>query len=302
MKIILKYLVLFVIVCACVLVIQIVRNTDTQALPDKPPGAVRIATYNVHYIRAGVQEGAWSVGDWEQRKEPMQAAIQTMQADIIAFQEMESFAGRGADIGNLTLDYLLTRNPDYAAGATGDPEVFPSTQPIFYKTERFDLLDQGWFFFSDTPEKIYSRTYNGSYPAFASWVQLREKSSGGEFKVINLHTDYASRSNRLQSIELVARQVQPWIDGGETVFVVGDFNARLGSVTHGLLENLGFSFVPVQGSTYHFDRGLNLFGAIDHIAYKGTVELLGMPVVLQSKFLSEWPTDHYPVLADYILR
>ena len=54
-----------------------------------------------------------------------------MDADIIAFQEMESF-GRGADKNiNLVRDWLLSQNPDYAAGANGDASVLPITQPIF---------------------------------------------------------------------------------------------------------------------------------------------------------------------------
>ena len=280
---------------------QVLRNSGDMTLNPKPADALRLATYNVHYIVLGEATGPWSVGDWERRKGPLDAAFKTIAADIIAFQEMESFGG-GNDSGvNLTLDWLLARNPGYRAAAVGDPAIFPSTQPILYRADRIAAVDQGWFFFSESPDVIYSRTFNGSYPAFASWAVFRDRAQGKTFRVVNLHTDFRSRSNRTRSIALVAERIGPWDAAGETVFVMGDFNAQRGSDLLGLLERVGVRFVPVEGATYHFNRGLNLFAAIDHIGVAGPAEQKGAPVVLRQRFDGEWPTDHYPVIADFDL-
>jgi endonuclease/exonuclease/phosphatase family metal-dependent hydrolase len=118
--------------------------------------------------------------------------------------------------------------------------------------------------------------------------------------VVNIHTDFRSRSNRLQSAALIAERIKPWIDAGETVYVMGDLNARLGERTLATIQAAGVTFAPVQGATVHFNRGLNLFGAIDHIGYAGTTRPLGAPVVLRQKFDGEWPTDHYPVIVDFM--
>lgn len=278
---------------------QAIRHSGNTPLPAPSAETLRIATYNVHYIILGRENGAWSVGDWDRRKGPLDQAFKAVAADVIAFQEMESFARGDTSEVNLKLDWLLSRNPDYAAAATGDPSEFPSTQPILYRQDRLELLDQGWFFFSNTPDIIYSRTYDGSYPAFASWAQFRDQATGQAFRVINVHTDYASRSNRVQSVKLVADRISPWIASGETLFVVGDINARIGDPVIDILADTGLSFAPVDGATYHFNLGINLFGAIDHIASVGEVTLAGPPVVLRQKFSGEWPTDHYPVVADY---
>jgi len=280
---------------------QTIRHSGNPKLPSPTPETMRIATYNVHYIILGRETGAWSIGDWERRKTPLDMAFKAKNADVIGFQEMESFGrGSGGRI-NLTLDWLLSNNPDYAAAAVGDPAVFPSTQPIFYRTDRLALLDQGWFFFSQTPDVIYSRTFNGSYPAFTSWAQFEDIDSGEVFRVINLHTDYASKSNRVQSIELVAERISPWMAADETLFVIGDFNARIGDPVVDILADEGLAFAPVRGATVHFNRGINLFGAIDHIATFGDTRLARDPIVLRQKFDGEWPTDHYPVIADYHL-
>ncbi len=280
---------------------QTLRHSGITPLQDPAPDTLRVATYNVHYIILSRDTGAWSLADWDRRKTPLDLAFKEMNADVIGFQEMESFGGGNqADI-NLTLDWLLQNNPDYAAAAVGDPSVFPSTQPILYRSDRLRLLDQGWFFFSDTPDVIYSRTFNGSYPAFTSWAQFRDLATDEVFRVINLHTDFGSRSNRMQSVELVAQRIAPWIAAQETLFVVGDINARFGDPVMDVLEETGLEFAPVEGATYHLNWGLNLFAAIDHIAHIGDATLTAEPVVLRQKFAGEWPTDHYPVIADYRL-
>ena len=292
-------LVALLVLAACV---QITRNSGNEPVPPPAPDrGLRVATYNVHYIIADRETGPWSVGDWERRKGPLSAAFAHIDADLVAFQEMESFSRRVRDHPNLTLDWLLAEHPGYGAAAQGDPRQFPSTQPILYRRDRLELVDQGWFFFSQTPDVIYSRTFNGSFPAFASWAVFRDLRSGATFRAINIHTDYASRDNRLRSVELVAQRMGPWVTAGETVLVLGDLNARLGDRTVRILQDAGVTFASVRGATVHFNRGLNLFGAIDHIGWVGAVTPLGDPLVVRQQFLGEWPTDHYPVVQDLSL-
>lgn len=290
------FLVLALVACA-----QIYRNSGADPLPAASETALRVATYNVHYISVRRETGDWSLADWHRRKEPLDEAFKYIAADLVAFQEMESHSGPEESQDNLTLDFLMENNPDYAAAASGNPAVFPNTQPILYRTERLEMMDQGWFFFSGTPEVIYSRTFNGSYPAYATWASFTDRKTGANFRVVNIHTDFSSRENRLQSVELVAERISPVIASSETVLVMGDMNARLGDRTLEIIEETGVTFAPVQGATYHFNRGLNLFGAIDHIGWAGDVAMASPPTVIRQQFSGEWPTDHYPYLIDLIL-
>lgn len=301
LKLLAKCLLAFVLVVAVVACAQAVRNSGSATLQIQAPDTVRVATYNVHYIDLTRDTGAWSRSDWDRRKEPLDLAFKEISADIIAFQEMESFAGRSESLENLTLDWLLASNPDYGAAAVGDPQVFPSTQPVLYRKARLRLLDQGWFFFSRTPDVIYSRTFDGSYPAFTSWAVFEDQTTQEQFRVVNIHTDYGSRTNRLKSADLVGARISPWISAGETLFVVGDLNARLGDQTLEIISQTGITFTPVKGATYHLNRGVNLFGAIDHIGYAGNTTPAGPPIVLRKRFAGEWPTDHYPVIVDFDL-
>ena len=207
---------------------------DLTAPPER---GLRVATHNVHYILVNQPTGAWSVADWQARAPSLDAAFKRLDADLVAFQEMESFAGGNSDDENLARSYLLARNPGYAAAAVGDWRRFPSTQPIFYRTQRLRLLEQGWFFFSDTPDVIYSRTFDGSYPAFASWARFEDRETGARLRVLNLHTDYSSAGNRSRSIELVADRMAPWIDAGERV-VQRDPGAHVGALPGAVLARV----------------------------------------------------------------
>lgn len=284
---------------ACAL--HVTQSEGNVSVAPPEGDALRIASYNVHYIWLDRETGAWSVGDWERRKGPLDSAFKALNADVVAFQEMESFQ-RGDDGSvNLARDHLLAGNPDYGVAATGDWRTFPTTQPLFYMKDRLQPIDQGWFFFSETPDVIYSRTFNGSFPAFASWAQFQDRGTGARFRVVNVHFEYSSRSNRLLSAALTRDRIKPWIDAGETVFLVGDLNALHGAQTMDILEESGVVFDRTPGATYHLNRGVHVLGAIDHLARTPNVTLDAGPVVLQERFDGEWPSDHHPVYADYLL-
>ncbi len=286
-----------------VALIALAGCVQTSPLPDPPlSGTLRVATHNVHYIWLGRETGAWSIGDWNERRDALDAAFKALDADVIAFQEMESFARGSVQPQNLTLDWLTRNNPDYGVAAANDPAVFPSTQPILYRTARLKTVDEGWFFFSDTPDVLYSRTYNGSFPAFASWATFEDRQTQESFTVVNVHFDFASASNRRLSAELVAERIRPRVAAGETLFVVGDINAGIRSKPARIIAAEGLDFVMVRGSTYHWNRGLDLTAAIDHIAATPDMQALGDAQVIRRKFAGDWPSDHYPVLADFKLR
>ncbi|MEO0485465.1 MAG: endonuclease/exonuclease/phosphatase family protein [Pseudomonadota bacterium] len=280
---------------------QQVRLSPAAELAPKPLGTIRIATWNVHYIWLEQEVGDWGLSGWEARKDPMDATLKALGADIIAFQEMESFARGGDRNVNLTRDFLLARNPDFAAAATGDARVEPPTQPIFYRPDVFELLDDGWFHFSPTPDVLYSRGFDGASPSFASWAIFRTRASGAVFRVLNIHPDAFSRVNRVASAKLTATRLKPWLDAGERVILLGDFNARAGSVIHAEFEALGMTFPPVPGATYHLNRGLHAFGAIDHIGANDPSIFASDPVVFNRKLGEVWPSDHHPVVLDFTL-
>ncbi len=261
-----------------------------------PIDAIRFASFNIHYIAAGQKKL-----DWDNRKHAVVKSLREIDADIIAFQEMETFAGGSFNRENRQLDWITQHFSQYRAGAFGDASVYPGTQPILYRHERFEQLDQGFFFFSDTPEVIYSRTFNGSWPAFCSWSLLKDKQTGESFTVFNVHFEYKSMSNRSKSAKLVSQRIRPLVANGQTVVLLGDTNAPGFTPTMRTLKNIPLQLAPSAGATFHLNRGWHLIPAIDHVLYSAPFRQLGRTRLWRNNYDGVWPTDHYPVSVDLIV-
>lgn len=249
----------------------------------------KVASFNIHYIVTtdGPDE------DWEARKHAVAEVLQRVDADIIAFQEMETFEGRSFSYQNQQLDWIRAKVPGYAVAAYGDAATFPITQPILYRQDRFTALEQGFFFYSDEPDRIYSPQWDGGYPYFSTWVRFRSACKGENLFVMNVHNDYSSRSNRLRSSELIAQRIGAHA-ADDAVIVLGDFNVRSSAREIRLIEETGLRVVEPVGSTNRI-WGMHLVSAIDHFIIGPGLEPGGEIRVWKDKIDGEYPSDHYPI-------
>lgn len=246
---------------------------------------------NVHYLSTRAPEMAW-----EPREEAVQTVLREIDADIIALQEVESFGGGAFSRENVQLVSVLEALPDHAAAAVGDPKLYPSTQPILYRESLLEPLSQGFFFFSPTPDAIYSRPWHKRFPAFASFVRFRHRDAGLTFYVFNLHADASSPRNRIKTARLVRERMEARAHPGDPVILLGDFNAPSWFPALGIYLRAGFTRAPVRGSTFHFNRGLHLVPGIDHILVDDGFQV-SPAIIVRSQPGGTWPSDHYPVIA-----
>lgn len=271
----------------------------TRSLADEPSGdTLRVASFNLHFIRP---QGRL-FERWLRRRDAVVAAIRELDADIVALQEVETFAGKHFNDENLQLDWLREHLPDYGVAAIGDVRSYPSTQPVLYRADKLAFVDQGFHFFSDTPQVMYSRTFNGSYDTFASWVRFRPVGHERTFILFNTHFDHTSGYNRLKSAKLTRERARRFLAGGEPVLIAGDFNALRWTRTAAVLRSIPARFAPINGPTFHFGRGLGVFPAIDHFIYTEGLELVGRPAILDKRYGGVLPGDHYPIVGDFALR
>jgi endonuclease/exonuclease/phosphatase family metal-dependent hydrolase len=251
--------------------------------------AIHVASFNIHYIVPSDKDE-----DWGERKKAVTSVLNDIDADIVAFQEMETFEGGKYSNRNLQLDWINASITGYENAAVGDPKAFPSTQPILYKPSKFTLVDQGFFFFSDTPKKIYSTQWDGRYPYFCSWVRFRSIFFGKDFYLFNVHNDYKSRSNRLKTSELIADRINKIVPDNMPVIVLGDFNAAKRSEEINLLEAIGLSVVEPGGATFRL-WGFHLPLAIDHILVSKELEPQSKIKVWRNRYNGVYPSDHDPI-------
>lgn len=255
-------------------------------------GTLRVATLNVHYISPRVAEMAW-----EPRRQAVIDVLRDADADIVAFQEMETFRGASFERQNIQRDDVAAAFPGHRFAAEGDPEIYPSTQPILYRADRLGVLEQGFFFFSPTPDVIYSRPWHKRFPAFASWVRFEIRGFAQTIVVVNVHFDASSLRNRLKSARLVAERIDRIVGPREAVIVAGDFNAAWFQRPVQIVARAGLTPAATKGPTYHFNRGIDVLPAIDHVLVSSPL----IPVrtrVDRRSIDGVWPSDHYPVVVD----
>ncbi len=97
---------------------------------------------------------------------------------------------------------------------------------IFYRSDKYDLLDSGTFWLSDTPDVVGSAFETSQYPRICTYVHLKDKVTGFEYIHMNTHLDHLGgsdgRSLRLKQ-ETVMLQKLATLPNVATV-ITGDFN------------------------------------------------------------------------------
>ena len=277
---------MFRILIALVLSIQILL---TEEVLSQSSDVHHVASFNIHYIVPNDKDD-----DWQRRKHAVTNILIEMDADIVAFQEMETFDGGHYSKRNIQLDWVVSSTTGYEVAAIGAPDVFPHTQPIIYKEDKYTVIDQGFFFFSDTPDEIYSRQWNGSYPYFCSWVQLHINNAEGAFYVFNVHNDYKSRSNRLETSRLITDRLEEIVDEDLPIIILGDFNVPKWGKELDILSPIGLKIVPPDGSTNRI-LGLPILPAIDHILVSADFKLHDDIRVWRNRYDGVYPSDHFPI-------
>lgn len=267
---------------------------DPRLVYDLSQGNLRVVSLNVHYYQPDRDDTSW-----DRRRHAVTAALIDLNPDLVLFQEMETFRGSDENTDNVQRDWVLATVPGYTAGANEpDGRRFPITQPIFYRTDRFQLVDQGWFFFSPTPEVLYSRTWTGSWPSFTSWVLLEETATARRFYVYNTHPESWSDTNQRLGMPLIRDRIASRAFPDLPVLLGGDFNQLGNDPKLAPLAEVGLVRAPADVASFHFQKGWHLYPAIDHVFASPEFQWLGGGAI-QKQWEGQWPSDHHPVLAVY---
>ncbi|MBE0546499.1 MAG: endonuclease/exonuclease/phosphatase family protein [Rubrivivax sp.] len=257
------------------------------ASADEAPGVIRVGTYNLRLDLAADGRNAWP-----HRREAVRALIERHGFDLLGTQE-----GLPHQI-----DELATL-PGWAwAGAGRDDGARAGEHAaLFYRPARFELMAQGHFWLSATPEQPSIGWDGRCCRRLAQWVQLRERGSGATLFVFNAHFDHEGVQARLESARLLLRRVQA-IAAGQPVIVPGDFNATpqtppMRLLQQGLRDTHAASATPPQGppGTFNgFDPARTAQDRIDHVFVSSAWQVLSHEVLVEPSD-GRHPSDHHPV-------
>ena len=280
----------------------------TTPAPEPPPASpplstLRVASFNIRFNNPDDGPDAWP-----HRRRQVASLLEYHDADLYGLQEV--LVGQ--------LEDLLALLPAYGVVgvARNDGRSDGEFSPILYRRDRFDLLDQGTFWLSETPADTGSVGWDAALPRIVTWAHLRD-STGVAFYHYNTHFDHRGEGARKESARLIARRIDAQA-GDSPVVLTGDFNVTDASDAYAILTQhdrrpadrsaealtdarSAARFVSGPPGTYSgFALDLSPGRRIDYIFVKNGVRPLYFGTLVDH-WQGRFPSDHRPVLADLVL-
>lgn len=276
-----------------------------------------IATYNLRNANEG---DSLKGNGWGQRYPYMAGLIRFHGFDIFGTQE-----GKYPQLQD-----LLEALPGYTYIGVGRDDGLHAGEhsAIFYRTDRFEVLDHGDFWLSPVTDRP-NKGWDAVLPRICTWGKFRDKQSGFTFLFFNLHMDHVGVQARAESAKLVLGKIKE-LPAHLPVILSGDFNVDQHSESYALLNTSGvlrdayettaFRYAP-NGTFngFHPDRKTN--SRIDHLfltddfkvikygiltdTYRSQVKESGEKLpgdgnfpkeVSLHKYEARTPSDHFPVM------
>lgn len=184
--------------------------------------------------------------------------------------------------------------------------------PIFYRADRFDLLDNGTFWLSKTPSIAGSEGWDAVAPRICSWIKLRDRRTYQIFYHFNTHFDSKGRTSRLESARLILSQTKSIAGSSTPIILTGDYNASPTSeayqtfITNTIYKDskhLSEKSHCGPDSTFStFFVGNAMGKCIDHIFVTSKDFRTLQHATLTDSNSGYYPSDHLPVLAEIVFK
>ena len=234
---------------------------------------------------------------WDDRKDVCLKVIKSRKPDIICMQEViyESY------------DYMKKKLTGYIPFGFEGPEMDPWTEGyhligknvIFFSKARYELIAEGCYWLSETPHIGGSISWESSRARHCNWVRLRDRKTGRQFRVLDVHLDHITKLAKTKQAEvIVAETGQYAADFPQILF--GDFNSGIKDEPYALLTAAGWrdAYEEIHG---HEETGFTAHGwkferpkgrRIDFIYMHGPVKALDAEIVKDAPG-GIYPSDHY---------
>ncbi len=196
-------------------------ETESETMPpeekaERPAEEVKVVSFNLDANEATIS----------QRSRLLLPLIKSFEPDSIGVQE-----ARGSWISQL--NRLLVRDGytrvgvDAGGNENGSPAYFATF--IFFRTDKYTLVDSGTFWMSKTPDvpSIYDNTVDCNRTC--TWALLENKETGFRYVHMNTHLDWMNMEvNRIQ-VAMIREQIERFSAMGYPVFATGDYNCDEGT-------------------------------------------------------------------------
>ena len=256
--------------------------------------SVKVASYNVRYDNK--HDG---INVWANRKEQVKALIQFHDFDIFGTQE--AMIGQVEGIAELGQYAWLGKGRD-------DGQRAGEHCAIFYKKDRFKLLDSGNFWLSETPDKPTIGWDSRVNKRVCSWGKFRDLKAKKEFYFFSVHFDNLGAVARRESGKLMVIKIKE-IAKDKPVICVGDLNStpeteQIKNMLSILSDAYAVTDQPPYGplgTTNGFKFDASMKHRIDYIFVSNQIKVLKYGA-LNDSYDQKYPSDHLPIVAKVVIN
>ena len=278
-----RWTVLILMACCCIAVPLPSQENE----PAGPP--IKVMSFNIRYGTANDGEN-----HWKHRSQNVVTTIKEFDPDLLGTQETLGFQAK----------FLREQLPSYSYwGRTRDNNGKGEQCGILYRKERFDLLESGHFWLSETPNVPASKSWDSSLPRMASWVKLFDRQaksgSGSVFYLVNTHFDHRGAKARANSAKLLVERFKR-MEPGVPIILTGDFNtapqtAPIRTLSQSLVDSYGHTHIDeTEAGTFGGYRGRKDGPRIDYVFVSPNTKIQNAAIVHRN-FDGRDPSDHFPV-------
>jgi len=247
---------------------------------------IRVMSFN---IRNDCDTGTES---WDSRIDNFVRLVKNASPDLMGFQEV--LHGQYVD--------LIERFPEYAFAGAGRDDGVNSGEyaAIFYKKDRFTLIETGNFWLSETPDRP-SMGWDAVCIRICTYVKLIDNKTQKQFIHYNTHLDHVGQVAMLEGAKLIQKTM---LDKKIASFVTGDFNIQEKSAPYNIMTQSGLSDAKytakssMSHGTFHnyspSDRVQN-DSPIDYLFHTDDFDINTYKVLVNGNE-GAYTSDHYPIL------
>ena len=249
---------------------------------------INVISYNIRYDNPGDGENAWP-----NRKEMVGQLLKFHEADIFGLQE--ALIGQIEDISRALPEFK------WIGAGREDGKREGEYSPVFYNSEKFNLIKKGWFWLAEESDKPVLG-WDAACKRICTWGIFQNKKSGKEFMALNTHFDHEGIVAQQRSAALILQKIEEINTGKRPLILTGDFNLLPDSepiqyIKKKLSDSKEVSeqapYGP-EGTTNSFDFNSPLVRRIDYAFVNDQVKVKKYAVLSDSKN-KRYPSDHLPI-------
>ena len=193
----------------------------------------------------------------------------------------------------------------YISGEFGKIYTYVNIQGLafYFRTERYDVLEQGGFYMSPTPN-VKSQFEGDSGPRSCIWAIAKDKFTDTTILFINCHPDWNNDTQRALQVEVIFEVLGEKMKEYPTI-LCGDFNTqpdgpiypRITQEFNDPYQEAEINLSQINYTSHGFGKSSNF---IDYSFYDDTFKATHYYII--NDMYNGHVSDHYGTFTDFILN